>query len=483
MYFIALTIQSKLISINIKEETMKRHSSFLEFTAKAILFVVIILLISNTTTIAQLNDNLRKEILVYIQPKLLEFPANERGSLTIGELNIPSQALKQAFDDFRVQTVTKAFPTFNDGDTTWIREDGTRIKLPQFSRIFRVRLPDTNNVDVAVAILKDIPGILYAEKNSNAHLFSDPTYVNQWYLNNTGQSGGTAGSDISAELAWNIFTGSSNIKIGIIDTGVETNHEDLSSKSSGDQTIGTDYHGTHVAGIAAAKANNPYGGRGVDWNAQILSRRIFESGGYLGDATAASKIIDAVMNGANVLNNSWGGSAYSITVRLAFETAYNLNRVSVVSMGNNNGSQTQYPAGYGKGIIAVGSTQDNDLISPFSNIGYHIDVTAPGGLNSYPNNNQHDIWSTWGDNSYRYLAGTSMAAPVVTGIASLLKGYNTSLYNDDIEHIIQLSSDDKGDPGFDIYYGYGRVNAYKALKLISAPNILVRLGPYTGGTV
>lgn len=441
--------------------------------------LAILLTLLTGTTYAQLQKDLKDEILVYIQPEVLDFPPNVSRSVAIDSLVVRSPEFMSVMQNFNIRTIAKAFPNFADSDTIRFNK-GIPVKIPQFSRIFSVHVPKITDIDFVIEELEKLPGVLYAEKQTDAYLFQDSTYSNQWHLNNTGQSGGTAGADIKAEDAWSIFTGSSSIKIGIIDSGVETNHEDLSGKASGDPSS-SDYHGTHVAGIAAAKANNHYGGRGVDWNAQILSKRIFNPY-YVGDATAANKIISAVDNGANILNHSWGGSNFKTTVRLAFSYAYKMDRVSVVAMGNNNGSQTQYPAGYGKGVIAVGSTQDNDFISPFSNIGNHIDVSAPGGLNTNPND-PHNIWSTWGGNSYIYDAGTSMAAPVVSGIASLLKGYNTNLYNDDIEQIIRLTSEDLGAPGFDNSYGTGRVNAYKALKLISSPNQIVRLGTYTGGTV
>lgn len=118
----------------------------------------------------------------------------------------------------------------------------------------------------------------------------------------------------------------------------------------------------------------------------------------------------------------------------------------------------------------------NDLRSIWgsygSNYGNHIDVTAPGTSiwSTLPYTNQYESWN-----------GTSMAAPFVSGIASLLKGYNATLYNDDIENIIRISADDKGDPGWDQYYGTGRVNAYKALQFLQSPYQLSQLSAY-GGT-
>ncbi len=332
----------------------------------------------------------------------------------------------------------------------------------------------------------------------------DTKYPEQWFLNNTGQSNGTPDADIDAPEAWQITTGSSSVKIGIIDTGVETSHDDLSGKSSGDQPESTPYdgysHGTHVAGIAGAKVG---GGDviGVASSCPILSRKVFsgyvynpntgtDEPAWAGDNVAYNKITNAVDNGAAVLNNSYGGDTYSTVLREAFAYVYKMNRVAVVSMGNdyNNGNPTKYPAAFGEGIIAVGATTDQDTRSSFSQTGSYIDVVAPGGENPYPNNNQHDIMSTWRGDSYRYLAGTSMAAPQVTGTAALLKSYNSSLYNDDIEHIIQLSAD-KIRPdlytydsnGWNINVGYGRINAYKALNMLRSPYVLLH-HTVTGGT-
>lgn len=369
-----------------------------------------------------------------------------------------------------------------------------RIKLPQFSRIFRIRIANAAEIDIAVQALSRIPGVAYAEKNMDAQLANDPTYGNQWHLNNTGQSGGTPGADIKAEQAWQIFTGSSSIKIGIFDNGVELSHDEFAGKISGDNidAFGSDpywSHGTHVAGIAAAKANNGYGGRGVDWNAQILSKRIFDgSGFYLGNATVSNAVISAVDAGTHVLNHSWRSTTYSITVHQAFAYAYKMNRVSVAAMGNDYSSSTFYPAGFGQGIIAVGATQDNDQRSSWSNTGNHIDVVAPGGSNTWSTRDQRDIWSSWRNNSYEWAPGTSMATPQVSGISSLLKGYNTNLYNDDIEKIIQLSADKVRQDlyvydanGWNIEMGYGRINARRALDLLRSPYVLAH-HTVSGGT-
>lgn len=437
-------------------------------------------------TFSQVND-IKDEILVYFLPDSLEMP-NEITELTdLTKLKIKSKNLEKLFKKIKLKSIKKAFSEFNINDTLKILADGKKIKMPNMTRIFKLKLKNKDDLQEVIQLLSKEKGVLFAEKQSNMQLHTDDAdYTKQWHLNNTGQLGGTIDSDIDAPEAWAIFNGSSNIKLAIMDTGIETNHDDLTGKSSGDLPENYPFdgyaHGTHVAGIAGAIHGNIGKVKGVDANVQILSRKVFSGYQYnpttgmdepkwAGDDIAYNKIVDAVNNGANVFNNSYGDSEASITLRAAFAYAYKSNSVAVVSMGNNNGNQIQYPAGFGQGIIAVGATDNKDVIASYSNTGNHIDISSPGSL----------IYSTWRGNDYDYLSGTSMAAPVVSGIASLLKGYNPNLYNDDIEHIIQLSADDKGDLGWDQYYGYGRVNAKTALDLLRYPYSFNQLSA-SGGT-
>jgi len=468
---------------------MKRNVFNSLTPGKIIAVVAFIFLRVSDPLWGQAVADLSKEILVYVQPGKLEFPPHERGALPLDRINIPSIQLREAFNRFQIASIAKAFPDFTDADTVRSDEAGRLVKIPQFSRIFRLQVPNKAIVDSATVVLPKIPGVLFAEKNMDARLFLDDDYPLQWHLNNTGQLGGTPGEDIRAESAWSIFTGSSNIRIGVIDSGIELGHDDLTGKSFGDAyTTGPNFpinrqnHGTHVAGIAAASHNNVGRVRGVDANARIESRRIFQADrvslpnnpdGYVGDGEAANKIISAVDAGSHILNNSWGGTAYSFTVRSAFAYAYKLNRVAVAAMGNAGSSTTEYPAGFGQGIIAVGATTNTGVRSSLSNTGNHIDVSAPGS----------NIYSTITGNSYTYYSGTSMATPIVSGIAALLKGYNSNLYNDDIEQIIRLGVDDKPPAGFDTDYGTGRVNARKALDYLRAPYTLSQLTATNGTTV
>ncbi|WP_026905144.1 S8 family peptidase [Pedobacter glucosidilyticus] len=432
--------------------------------------------------------NLKHELLVFIVPDSLEISDDKTDKISHHEAKILSKSLKSALDDVKPVAIGKAFPKWNKADSVKTREDGIKVKTPPFDRVFTLTFKSEEEANAAIEILKKNPSVLFAEKNSEPKLHSDPDYLSgvQWHLNNDGRNGGTIGADIKAQQAWNIFTGSTAVTIAIFDSGLELSHDEMVGKATGDAHLaGTPngYHGTHVAGIAAGNANNGKVGRGVDWNARLLSKRIFEPFGYIGDANVAQKITDAVNSGAQIANHSWGGPIYSTTLAMAFAYAYKMNHTSVVAMGNNNGGVIQYPAGINN-VIAVGATQNNDQHSPFSNTGNHIDVAAPGGITNSGTDNR-DIWSSKLNNSYGFHAGTSQAAPQVAGIASLLKGYNANLANDDIENIIKLSADKvagMNNQNFTTTYGYGRVNAGQALSLLQLPNSINHFTA-TGGTV
>jgi len=246
-------------------------------------------------------------------------------------------------------------------------------------------------------------------------------------------------------------------------------------------------HGTHVAALAAGKANNKGGlVRGVDWNAQIVSASIMDANSnWLGDNHFASNLVDAVDNyGVHILNHSWGRSQISPTVGSALAYAYKMNRLNVTSAGNQGSGGLTFPASMGHGIVSVGATENDDSRSFASSYGSKLNVTAPGGTNIGGPYDDEDIMSAMIGNDADFMAGTSMASPIVAGIASLLKGYDNDLYNDDIQRIIELSADKvSGMQGqnWTEEYGYGRANAYEALKLLQEPYELHHHS-ITGGT-
>ncbi|MDP3643399.1 MAG: S8 family serine peptidase [Bacteroidota bacterium] len=425
--------------------------------------------------------NLKSEILVFFMPDSLELPVQAKNRVALTNATIKSKQLSVAVQKTKPIGIAKAFPDWQIGSK--VNEGNKDIEAPQFDRIFILTFNTEAEADAAINILSKTNGVVFAEKHSQPTMDNDVHYINgdQWYLNNNGANGGIAGADINAEGAWAIYTGNTNNTIAIIDNGVEITHEDLSGKASGDTPVGYS-HGTRVAGVAAARANNALGIRGVDWNAQILSKRVKDSyDNWLGDNVAAQKIVDAVNEGADVLNCSWSSTVNSSTLAVAFAYAYRANRITVATMGNTGVQETRYPGAF-PNVMAVGATQNDDTHSPYSTTGTHIDVVAPGGINPEGFTNEEDIITTTTNNNYEYTSGTSFAAPQVAGLASLLEGYNSNLDNDDIRQIIRLSADDRGDVGFDNTYGFGRINAGRALEFLQAPNTLNQWAA-SGGTV
>jgi len=394
-----------------------------------------------------------------------------------------SNELKNLLISENAELILRPFPEYESSDTLSLSPSGELVKKIDLSRIYKIRFSERGDLNSVIKKLLRIPGVIFAEKIPRLQFMStfpnDPYFDLQWGLHNTGQAGGTPDADIDAPEAWDIFRGTPSVKIGIIDAGVKADHEDLSGKVSGELEY-TLAHGTHVAGIASAQTNNNIGVAGTDWYAMIHSEDISS----FNPEEIYNDIVDAVDAGSDVLNNSWGGPDYSTLIRWAFHYAYEMNVVPIAAMGNDYMERVNWPAAF-TCVVAVGATNNDDERSSYSTWGNHIDVVAPGGVNPYPYNDEHDIFSTWtGDPDYRFLAGTSMASPFVSGLASLLKGFRPDYTNDDIMWVIRISSEDINNasyPGWDVYTGYGRINVHIALKYSLLPYKIWHLSA-SGGT-
>lgn len=460
------------------------------------ILVILAAIVLQLTNLLHAQDNPGNRIIAYfatgvsknVSQKTQTIIASEKISSTLSKYNINASNIKAAF------------PGFTESDTVDAIK-GEMSRQMNRAKIFIITTPDSLSSQKLLAELNAMPEVLYAEEDGTTSVGvipSDTRFNQQWNMRNTVHPG----ADCHAEQAWNIYTGNPNAIIAIVDNGVDVNHNDLGAKISGGTTgfqilvdeLGRQFsHGSHVAGIAAAISNNGVGVSGVDWQAKIQPRQVIGNGSS--DAAINQAIIDAVNSSANLwtLNHSWNltdgvdqwgvpiPGRYSVTVRQAFAYAYRNNRVSCAAMGNHQNIQrgtpnrydnvVAYPAGFNTGVIAVGATNDADVLANFSARGPHVDVAAPGVA----------IISTNFNNDYIDLSGTSMATPHVSGLASLLKGFNTNLANDDIEQIIRLSSDDRGTTGFDNLYGTGRINAERALQLLQ--NNQLNQWSVTGGTV
>jgi len=262
---------------------------------------------------------------------------------------------------------------------------------------------------------------------------------------------------VSAPAAWDVTQSAPTVKVAVVDTGVQLKHRDLAGKlASGHDFVGGDEtpddsngHGTHVAGIAAAATNNALGVSGMAPLATIVPVRVLDGSGSGTLEQVAQGVIYAAQQGAQVINLSLGAPASSATLHKAVRYAWSHGAVLVAAAGNESSSAPSYPANYDE-VIAVASTNAQDVKSTFSNFGPWVDVAAPGEA----------IFSTYLGSSYAYLSGTSMAAPLVSGLAALLAAQGRT--NAHIRSAILGSADPIMGTG--IYWRYGRVNAERAVK-------------------
>nr|WP_281719717.1 S8 family serine peptidase [Nitrosomonas nitrosa] len=303
---------------------------------------------------------------------------------------------------------------------------------------------------------------------------NDPLYSKQWSLSITG-----------ADIAWQHTKGSEKVTIAILDEGVDTSHPDLAQKivSPYDATDNDnnqdpekgDNHGTACAGIAAAATDNKTGISGASWYAKIMPVRIAtgaQEGGWItSNEIIARGIRKAVERKASILSNSWGGGTASNLINSAIDDAIKQRRIVVFAAGNDSGS-VSYPANLSstKPIIAVSATNEWDEFKTQnskdgenwwgSNFGPEVSLAAPGvHMATTDNTNAIEGDGTYLDN----FNGTSSSTPLVAGIAALLLSKYPNLSPADIRKHLQDTADDKGVPGFDYQFGYGRVNAAKAL--------------------
>lgn len=385
-----------------------------------------------------------------VRPKALGTDAQGWLATDLPFLNVLSARYRVTGMDM----VVKALPAEPKARATLVREG--------LNRIYKLKVDEKADLAQAIRAFKSSPYVEYAEPNYIAHVFTTPNdtyWSSQWGM-----------TKIEAPAAWDITTGSDSVTIAIVDTGVDLLHPDLSGKLvsgydfiNGDNDPQDDHgHGTHVAGIAAARTNNGTGVAGLSWGARIMPVKVLNDYGRGEYEDIANGIIYAASNGADIINLSLGGSASSSVLEDAVEYAYDLGCVVVAAAGNNN-SSVSYPARYPE-VIAVAATDSSDRRASFSNHGPEVDVAAPGV------NIRSTYW--WGGSTYERLNGTSQASPHVAGLAALIWSVSPGLNNVQVESIIKQTADDLGAADRDNYYGFGRINARRALEA-TAPSLAI----------
>ncbi|MEW5874344.1 MAG: S8 family serine peptidase, partial [Candidatus Zixiibacteriota bacterium] len=391
------------------------------------------------------------------------------------------------------------------------------------------------NPDELVDQLLRLPWVEYAERDRLVQLHAvpnDPLYTRQWHLENTGQAywavvgvsgsgndtianlNGLPGADVRFLTAYNHPGPKGRVPVCIIDTGLDTDHEDLQGAlfvndgeipDNGidddhngfiDDVYGWDFsgntagtpnvivpdndvrdsigHGTHVGGTVAAVVNNGIGIAGVCDSARIFSGKIFPNAYF---SVSAQAIYYAVMRGAMVINMSWGGAYPSSAIRDALSYAAERGVVLVASMGNSGLDQVFYPSGYPE-TIGVGASTATDRLGTFSTYNDFVEIIAPGrdvlslrafGTDMYAPGGEPEVHII--GETYYIASGTSMAAPHVSGAAAVLLSLAPGLSADRVREILTGTADDVVDPygdganlpGFDRFTGWGRINLERAI--------------------
>ncbi len=355
--------------------------------------------------------------------------------------------------------------------------------------------------------------VRYAAPNYIQHSAQIPTdehYKLQWHY-----------PLINLPTAWDITTGSANVIVAVIDTGVLFNHPDLQDQFSsdggydfisddsssldnepgidanandpGDSVIGSSsFHGTHVAGTIAAAtrfSGNSSGVAGIAPGVKIMPLRVMGKGGsgtdydilqavrYAAGLSNDSGLVPAQR--ADIINLSIGTPARSQAIQNIYTQARNAGVIIVASAGNNSSNAPFYPAAY-DGVISVSAIDMNKQLAPYSNFGNTIDVAAPGGDNTQDINGDgypDGVLSTIGDDSdgnidylYKFLQGTSMAAPHATGVIALMKSVYSDLTPANVDNLLASGQivQDLGTAGRDNQFGHGIIDARKAVESATA---------------
>ncbi len=314
------------------------------------------------------------------------------------------------------------------------------------------------------------------------------TYADMWGMHR-----------INPEPGWDLSTGSATIVVADIDTGIDRNHEDLSSnmwvnkneipnngidddnngyvddyngwnfEGNTNDPMDDNGHGTHTAGTIAGIGNNSLGVVGVNWQSNIMALKFLDRNGNGSTSNAVKALQYAADNGARISSNSWGCNCQSQAVDDALKYEHDKGMVIIAAAGNNNADALDFSPANNDNVITVGAIDTTDARASFSNYGQKIDVVAPGVdiLSTKSSINSICTSTTVGTN-YCRLSGTSMATPHVAGLAALLLAKNPNLSNEEVRQIIRANVYDLGPVGKDTNFGYGLINVGNSVASASS---------------
>ena len=416
---------------------------------------------------------------------------------------VPGQLLIKFKNELSTAQIQSTFAAAGIQQTDYMAEIG----------VYLCRITKDVEVHAAVEECKKDPNVLYAEPNyiyrtsTPRGTPNDPRFDSLWGMNNSSDA------DIDAPEAWDKQTGSRDVLVAIIDTGIDYNHEDLRDNiwrnpgesgngkenngvdddSNGfvDDVYGWDFaaddndpmddngHGTHVAGTVGAVGNNGTGVVGVNWQVRMMALKFLDSQGSGTTDNAVKAILYAADNGAIIQSNSWGGGGASQALQDAIAYARDKNSLFIAAAGNNgtdNDISPNYPSNYDvENVVAVAASDNTDRRAEFSNYGKKtVDLFAPGV----------DILSCQPGNRYQSLSGTSMATPHVSGVAALVAAQYPGLTYRQLMIRVLGSVDRKANYSSTTVTG-GRLNADKALSTAPIVALVTRMddtddtaGPY-----
>jgi len=316
----------------------------------------------------------------------------------------------------------------------------------------KIKIARSKTTNQATIELKKDPDIIHVEPNYYGEFLSepnDPDYDQQWYLPN-----------IEAPDAWDISLGK-DVIIALVDSGVDLDHEDMVDNilpdgwdfGNDDDDPNDEYgHGTQVCGVIAAIQNNNLGISGIAPESKILPLKISESGVPIASAVAEA-ILYASDHGAKIINLSLqlGGDPQVVTD--AVDYAVTNGVLLVAAAGQDPRGPVRFPANL-ENVMAVSAADDTNGLWFNSNYGPEIELTAPG----------EDIYTTKLGGGHITSSGTSLSAPMVSAVAALITASHPGFSGEQIRERLITNADDLGDPGWDQYFGHGKVNALKSVR-------------------